>query len=239
MKTQLIILSILFSLISKAQLYPFEEKIYDYSLQQMDVLISNEDGPYYYDDLINKFYEGDSAMTKSELVLTYYGFALMPNYKPYIWLGLENEIIKNNDERNFEKGKQLADSLVGICPVSVMANEELSYAMGRTQDSLGAAFYRKQYNLLLDVLLNSGDGKTKETAYKVIGMKDISVITQVKKMQVLKQKRIKKKDHTYEVVTAYYQHKEQKIYFDVTLIETLGVKAIQKKKKEKKSKKKK
>jgi len=211
--------------------YPFEEKIYGYTLQQMDSIINNEDGEYYYDDLLNKFYEGDSIMTTKEMLLTYYGFALMPGYKPYILLHIENKIIQRNNDRRFKEAKTLADSLVGMVPVSTMANEELSYAMGRTQDSLGSRFYRNQYQQLLNVILNSGDGKSEKTAYQVIGMKDISVITQVKKMQVTKQKRITSNNHIFEVLTVFYKYEIQNIYFDITLIETLGVKSIQKKKK--------
>lgn len=231
MKKTTLLFLILYSCYSYGQDYPFKKKIYNYTLQEIDILINNENGKYYYDDLINKFYEGDSSMTEKELVLTYYGFALLNTYKPYLLLELENKIIKNNDDRNFQKGKELADSLVGMCPVSVMANEELSYSMGRTQDSLGALFYRRQYEQLLDIIMNSGDGLSTESAYIVIGMKDISVITQVRKMQVTKQKRIKKKGHTYEELTVFYKFKEQKFYFDITLIETLGIKDLKKKKK--------
>ena len=42
---------------------------------------------------------------------------------------------------------------------------------------------------------------------------------------------IKSKNHVYEVLTVFYKYKKQKIYFDITLIETYGIKAIQKKKK--------
>ena len=221
----------LISLSAVGQQYPFKEKIYNYTLQEIDILINNEDGGFYFDDILNKFFEGDSIMTKKELILTYYGFAIMPGYKPYIWLELENKIIQSNDDRKFKIAKELSDSLVGMIPVSTMANEELSYSCGRTGDSLAAIFYRNQYEQLLSVILNSGDGKSKETAYQVIGMKDISVITQVKKMQVTKQKRIKSKGHVYEVLTVFYKYEKQKIYFDITLIETYGLKAIQKKKK--------
>ena len=228
-----IILSVLLSISLSAisQQYPFKEKIYNYTLEDIDTLINNEDGGFYFDDILNKFYEGDSIMTEKELILTYYGFAIMPGYRPYIWLELENKIIQNNNDRKFELAKTLSDSLVGMIPVSTMANEELSYSCGRTGDSIGAAFYRKQYEQLLSIILNSRDGKSKETAYKVIGMKDISVITQRKKMQVTKQRRIKSKNHVYEVLTVFYKYKKQKIYFDITLIETYGIKAIQKKKK--------
>jgi hypothetical protein len=231
MKKLIFLFSFLFNLPAFCQQYPFNEKIYNYTLQEMDILINNEDGGYYFDDILNKFYEGDSLMTQKELILTYYGFAIMPGYKPYISLELENKIIQKNNDRNFTAAKTLSDSLVGMIPVSTMANEELSYACGRTGDSLGAIFYKNQYEQLLSIILNSGDGKTKKTAYKVIGMKDISVITQIKKMQVTKQKRIKRNDHVYEVLTVFYQYKKQKIYFDITLIETYGLKAIQKKKK--------
>lgn len=231
MRKFLLIQLLCFNCIAICQEYPFEEKIYGYTLKQMDIVINNEGGGYYYDDLLNKFFEGIAPMTKKELMLTYYGFALMPGYKPYLWLELENKIIQSNNDRQFSSAKTLADSLVGMVPVSIIANEELSYSMGRTQDSLGAKFYRKQYEQLLDIVLNSGDGKTKESAYQVIGMKDIYVITQRKKMQVTKQKRIKSNNHIYEVLTVFYKYKKQKIYFDITLIETLGVKSIQKKKK--------
>lgn len=233
MKKSILLVLITVCLNSFSQEYPFEEKIYGMTLQQMDILINNEGSGYYYDDLINKFYEGDGVMTKKEMILTYYGFAILPGYKPYLWLDLENSIIKSNNEFQYEKAKELADSLVGMIPVSTMANEELSFALGKTKDTLGAAFYRNQYDQLIEVISNSGDGKSKETAYMVIGMKDISVITQINRMQVTKQKRIKKNNHVYEVLTVYHKHEKKKVYFDITLIETYGLKAIQKEKKKK------
>ena len=231
MRKLLFLLLLGINLTAISQQYPFKEKIYNYTLQEIDILINNEDGGFYFDDILNKFYEGDSIMTKKELILTYYGFAIMPGYKPYLWLELENKIIQSNNDRKFKFAKTLSDSLVGMIPVSTMANEELSYSCGRTGDSIGAVFYKKQYQQLLGIILNSGDGKSKETAYKIIGMKDISVITQTKKMQVTKQKRVKSKDHVYEVLTVFYKYKKEKIYFDITLIQTYGLKAIQKKKK--------
>lgn len=214
----------------------YDAKIYEFTLSQIEIETFNQEGKYYLDDLLDKFFNSDTILTREELVMMYYGFSLTPFYKPYLWMDVENRIVAKNDERQFQKAKELADSLTNMCPVSLMAHEELSYCSAKLKDTVGMYYHKKIYEQLLDVVLHSGDGLTLETSYKIIGFKDISVITQVKGMQVTERKKVKKGDKYYEKVTAFYKYEKQTIWFDITLIETLGRKDILDKKKKKKKK---
>lgn len=234
------IFALLFFLISYSSIaQTFGKKIYGMTLKEIELEIFRDDSKYFIDDLINNFYESDSTFTKKELIYLYYGFTLIPTYKPYVWLSMENEIIRRNHEMQYLKAKTLADSLVGLAPISIMATEELSFSMGRTGDSIGAAFYRDKYEQLLSVLLNSGDGLSKETAWICVTLKDIEVITSVRRMQVTDRQKVKKGDYWYEKVTAFHQYEQKTFWFDITLIETYGKADIKEEPKKKKKKKKK
>jgi hypothetical protein len=198
--------------------YQFKKKIFGYTLDQITMMTDDGDSKLYIDDLLFKMFNPDSTVSDFELAMGYYGFVLQPDYKPDKFIGLELQVMALNDNHNWTKAKQYADSLVNNYPTCLMGHVELSYAFNSLQDTIKAALYRRIYERLGNMIFQTGDGKTMETAYIVTGHKDIEVLTQLKRMQIKKRRTKTKKKCTYEIVTVFKKFKKMKVYFDTSLI---------------------
>tara|TARA_Y100000739_G_scaffold224683_1_gene229486 strand:- start:147 stop:821 length:675 start_codon:yes stop_codon:yes gene_type:complete len=219
MKKTLISFLILWSYISVSQSgYTFKKKIFGYTLDQITLMTDDGDSKLYIDDLLYKMFNPDSTVSDFELAMGYYGFVLQPDYKPDKYIGLELQVMALNNNHRWKKARRYADSLVTNYPTCLMGHVELSYAYNSLQDTLQAALYRRIYERLGNMILQTGDGLSLETAYLVTGYKDIEVLTQMMRMNIKKRKTKTKKKATFEIVTVFKNFKQTNIYFDTSLI---------------------
>ncbi|MBI34314.1 MAG: hypothetical protein CMP67_03015 [Flavobacteriales bacterium] len=210
---------ILCSVISYAQSgYHFNKKIFGYTLDQITLMTDDGDSKLYIDDLLFKMFNPDSTVSDFELAMGYYGFVLQPDYNPDKYIGLEMQVMALNNKHEWTKAKKLADSLVTNYPTCLMGHVELSYAFNSLQDTVQAALYRRIYERLSNMIFQTGDGLSMETAYIVTGYKDIEVLTQLMRMRIKKRKRKTKKKSTFEIVTVYKNFEKMDVYFDTSLI---------------------
>lgn len=198
--------------------YNFKKKIFGQTLDQITLLTNDADNKFYIDDLLFKMFVPDTSVSDFELAMGYYGFVLQPNYHPDKFIGLELQVMSNNDNHNWAVAKKLADSLVTNYPTCLMGHVELSYAYNSLQDTVRAGSHRRIYERLCEMILQTGDGNSFETAYIITGLKDIEVLTQFNRMQIKKRKTKKKKNNTYEIVTVFKNFKEIDVYFDTSLL---------------------
>jgi len=219
MKKLLNVVLILCSFISHAQIgYNFKKKIFGYTLDQITLMTDDGDSKLYIDDLLHKMFNPDSTVSDFELAMGYYGFVLQPDYNPDKFIGLEIKVMELNNNHNWAKAKRYADSLVTNYPTCLMGHVELSYAFNSLQDTVQAALYRRIYERLGNMIFQTGDGMSMETAYIVTGYKDIEVLTQLMRMRVKKRKTKNKKKSTFEIVTVYKNFEKMNVYFDTSLI---------------------
>lgn len=125
----------------------------------------------YYPKLLKRFKKLDSTLTFEQYKLLYYGFALQPEYidaqrDDYKML----EYVKLKD---LEGVKKEAKFMIYKNPFCLLAIYELSY-VNYLADSTKPEWRlrRRQYNALRKVIIYSGDGQTKETAFKVLSPND-------------------------------------------------------------------
>ena len=219
MKKSLNTFFILCSFISFAQSgYHFKKKIFGYTLDQITLMIDDGDSKLYIDDLLYKMFNPDSTVSDFELAMGYYGFVLQPDYNPDKYIGLEMEVMALNNNHEWKKAKKYADSLITRYPTCLMGHVELSYAFNSLQDTVQAALYRRIYERLGNMIFQTGDGMSMETAYIITGYKDIEVLTQLMRMRIKKRKRKTKKKSTFEIVTVYKNMEKMDVYFDTSLI---------------------
>ncbi len=219
MKKSLNTFFILCSFISFAQSgYQFKKKIFGYTLDQITLMIDDGDSKLYIDDLLYKMFNPDSTVSDFELAMGYYGFVLQPDYNPDKYIGLEMEVMALNNNHEWKKAKKYADSLITRYPTCLMGHVELSYAFNSLQDTVQAALYRKIYERLGNMIFQTGDGMSMETAYIITGYKDIEVLTQLMRMRIKKRRRKTKKKSTFEIVTVYKNMEKMDVYFDTSLI---------------------
>ncbi len=219
MKKSLNTFFILCSFISFAQSgYHFKKKIFGYTLDQITLMIDDGDSKLYIDDLLYKMFNPDSTVSDFELAMGYYGFVLQPDYNPDKYIGLEMEVMALNNNHEWKKAKKYADSLITRYPTCLMGHVELSYAFNSLQDTAQAALYRRIYERLGNMIFQTGDGMSMETAYIITGYKDIEVLTQLMRMRIKKRRRKTKKKSTFEIVTVYKNMEKMDVYFDTSLI---------------------
>jgi hypothetical protein len=176
------------------------------------------DSKLYIDDLLFKIFNPDSTVSDFELAMGYYGFVLQPDYKPDKYIGLELQVMALNNNHRWKKAKRYADSLVTNYPTCLMGHVELCYAYNSLQDTAQAALHRTIYERLVNMIFQTGDGSSLQTAYLVTGYKDIEVLTQMMRMKIKKRKTKTKKKSTFEIVTVFKNFEKKKIYFDTSLI---------------------
>ncbi|QHT68436.1 DUF4919 domain-containing protein [Rhodocytophaga rosea] len=146
------------------------QQIGSFSLEEIQKQVSDPNGKYYHTTLLEKFNKDQELDTES-LVMLYYGFSTLSDYKPYeSWL-LEKELLK------VEKGKEdastaaLADSLLKINPVSLLAHQKL-YRAHLDSDKKLAIKHKEKFESLGKAIKYSGNGRKIETAPLLISPAD-------------------------------------------------------------------
>lgn len=208
-----------------SQTFPSDEiKVCNTTLLEIKNITTDSGHKLYWSELISRFLGDPNSLNQYEMALLVYGFPFTDKYSPFMFLGYETQMVTLNDEYKYKEAKKQGDTLMTKNPISIIGLEELSFTYGKLNDSLKSESYKQRYFKLLEVIENSGDGNSKETAFVVTGLKDIYVITQVKKMLMLSSKEVVKKGVTYTIAKVYHNGKTKKVWFNTTLINEHGIK---------------
>jgi len=78
----------------------------------------DEEGPYYWPQLVDRFIQMDESLEESDLFMLYYGFGTSGAYDPYDHRDIEEEIIQFNQKKNYGSAISLADNLLAKNPVT-------------------------------------------------------------------------------------------------------------------------
>lgn len=135
--------------------------------------IENEDSKYNYATLMERYRAGDSTLSLEAARHLYYGYRFQPGYSPYGNSEAENDI-KSMLAEDTLSNKTLEDiverSKEGLAeePFNFRLLNIQLYAMEQLGDTMKMYRAINQYNTIVDAILSSGDGLTRETAYYVI-----------------------------------------------------------------------
>lgn len=143
----------------------------DYSAINEYVTNNSED----FQKLMQRFADNDSTLTHEDRALIYYGYSFTPAYKGSMDEYVPdfkrfNELVKEEKhEEAYEAGKEILKrnpvSLKLLFHMFALANE-----LGKDTQEIKS--YSKKYASLLFMITLSGDGKTEDTAFKVICVND-------------------------------------------------------------------
>lgn len=111
-----------------------------------------------YPKLIERFTTSDSTLTIEDFKLIYYGYQTSPSY-----YSKENEFKENlikplNRSGQYNQVIELADSILLVNPVSIVAHFEKAFACARLGKTDLEAYHQKRYIVLCNVIKTSGDG---------------------------------------------------------------------------------
>lgn len=135
--------------------------------------ISDKKSKYYYPDLFNRFLKSDTTLTLIDNHYLYYGYSFDKKYNPY----KRNEKFKNlgeilsNEDKSkidFDKALKVSEEMIEENPFDLRTYNAMLYVIENKKDKI--YFDRMMFRMksIIDVIMNSGDGKTKENPIYVI-----------------------------------------------------------------------
>jgi len=111
-----------------------------------------------YDKLIERFRNSDSTLTIEDFKLIYYGYQTTSVYYSKDNEFKEELIKPLNRSGQYKQVIELADSILLVNPVSIVAHFEKAFACAQLGQKELEAFHRRRYIILCNVIKLSGDG---------------------------------------------------------------------------------
>jgi len=208
-KAEMILIGLLIAFSSFSQNY--------YPLEQIEEIIKDSTSNRYYPTLMKRFNDFDSTLRADDYILIYYGFGYQENYNGYRKdpTSIYNQLF---DNKEYELILTKCDSVLKEIPVCISSNLYKGKVLKILYpETVEYKKYMERSFSLMDVLFNSGDGKTINTAYKILFLSDEKRIMfgYLELQGYTKQALI---DH-YDELTVKKSKKfdKKKIYFDVYL----------------------
>lgn len=157
-KTHLTLILLLFSFLGFSQ---------NLNLDSIKINVQNENSDLYYEKIIYKFKFNPTSMSDEEVKNLYYG----KNFSKYKTSFFDKDYLdftKNFAQGNLKKAIIYGEKYLERDPTNseVLTYMEIAYRK-KDKESKNYLLYSLQSKTLLDCILKNGDGKTKETAFKV------------------------------------------------------------------------
>jgi hypothetical protein len=133
--------------------------------------IEDKDSPFYYPALLKRYMANDTMLTLFEYHYLYYGFTKQPNYKPYGGPG-ELAALQLVEKGRLEEARQLLLSEFKKAPFSLSLIFRLGSVADMQQKPAEARMWLLKFDGLLLTIIDSGDGRSEETAWVVISQQD-------------------------------------------------------------------
>lgn len=191
-----------------------EALLVDYSKIKQN--IQNKSSAFYYPALLERFNAFDSTLTTEDYMHIYYGFVYQDAYlnsRPD-----EAILSKLMESEDFEKLIVECEKILQVNPVSLKANDFMAYALFET-GKLETKWqkYQNRYRAIRRVIATSGDGRSCETALKVIYVSDeYNMLHTYFDVEKIHSQRLVGLCDRFEVEPSQYLQSKE-IYFDVSV----------------------
>ena len=145
-------------------LFAFSQNI---NFDSIKINVQNENSNLYYEKLMYKFKFDPTSMSDEEVKNLYYG-KKFSKYKTSFFDTDYFDFTKNFAQGNLKKAIISGEKYLEKDPTNseVLTYLEIAYRK-KDKDSKNHVLYSLQSKTLLNCIMKSGDGKTKETAFKV------------------------------------------------------------------------
>lgn len=215
--TTVLFIGIIFSLHSYCSAQVKQEKLYiDYKYIKEYVTNKKED----FQKLMQRFEMNDTLLTRQEYAMIYYGYSFTPDYQGSMYDMLQDyqDFKRLISENKYEEAYNAGTELLKKNPVSLQTLYEMGalvYMQNKDQEKMRS--YTKRYAALITTIASSGDGKTEETAFKVICVNDeYQLLNKLFQMENMKQQSLT--DNKCDLIEfdkcKYYEGTQ--MYFDIS-----------------------
>lgn len=166
-----ILLIVLF--INWINIYSQETKIEAPDYKKIESQITQKTSEFYYSKLVDKFNAADTTMTLEEKRHLYYGFTFQKKYSPYsrskhseaLRTLIGKEKLSNED---YEEIIKLSDLILTDNPFDLRTLNYKTHCLKQLNKETELEKVIIKMNIIMDALMSSGDGISKETAFYVI-----------------------------------------------------------------------
>ena len=149
----------------------FEKPDYD----QIEKETKDETSEFYYPNLMARFVECDTTLTKDEFRYLYYGYVFQDTYQPYAVSVYDDQLSKYFKSSSINPEEY--DTVLDLCtksmeenPFNLRALNFLSYTYHlKGDEEMAKKTSRKFVNVIITIMY-SGNGRTCETAFHVIAV---------------------------------------------------------------------
>ncbi len=155
--------------ISYSQDWEYEKPNYD----QIEKNIKKKESNLFYPKLMNRYLASDSTLNIEERRHLYFGYIYEKEYSPYATSDYDDSLRtvlqkETLAQKDYEKIVDFTNKMMKDKPFDIKAINHQLYALHEMGNQL--EFDKKiiQLRILVDALLSSGNGKTKEEAFYVI-----------------------------------------------------------------------
>lgn len=169
MKKLLLLCFVVTSFVLNAQDWDFEKPDYD----KIEKNIKEKDSNLFYELLMKRYKEADSTMTLKEKRHLYYGYQFDEKYSPYSRSDFSDSLRvvlnkKSLDSLDYTNIVTFTNKILEENPFDLRAINYQLFALEKKGDT--ASFNKKviQLYIIVDSLLSSGTGKSKEDSFYVL-----------------------------------------------------------------------
>ena len=152
-----------------------------------------------YQALLAGVQSGDSTVDFAELRLA---FAESPEYTWEPDSTLRKQMYDAFGAKKYSDAIAVAEKALKEDYLDIDAHQVMYLAYKETNDVEKADFHHTIAHGLIQALLGSGDGKTKQTAYTVISVREEYIVLEINELSPGKQSLVRDKNHTYDVLDA-------------------------------------
>ncbi|MGV3540940.1 MAG: DUF4919 domain-containing protein [Rufibacter sp.] len=134
--------------------------------------IEDQASPFYYPTLLERYLAHDSMLTVFDYHHLYYGYPKQAGYNPYARSAGEQEARKLLDAGQLDQAKQVLLSEFKRHPFNLGLIFVLGSIADQQQNTPEARQWMLKFDGLLRTIIQSGDGKSEESAWVVIAAQD-------------------------------------------------------------------
>jgi hypothetical protein len=167
---------------------------------------------YYYPRLLERVRNHPSEIGTTDCFYLYYGQIFQKTYKPFSHLEYpERQIFERAaNNGNCKKVLELGNSLLDRNPVDLSLLLNVCNCSKEKKYSDTTYFFEQRLKCLLDAIFSTGDGKSMNTAIRIVGVEDdyilkgiIGFLGGIEKLDI-------KNNHAYSI----WENNGQRIYFE-------------------------
>lgn len=142
-------------------------------MNKIEEAVRDSRSPYYYPDLLKKYFGNDTTMTLQEFRHLYLGYASQEDYNPYRSIEIPKQIEQMYQQTVHTQSE--CDSIVKYArevlediPLDLRQINFLVYGLRQKGETHEADLWEYRLKGIIDAILSTGDGKAPETAWYVI-----------------------------------------------------------------------